>query len=266
MRLIDTHSHIHDKEFFSSNEAEKVILNSTQSGVDKIICIGTTLEDSRAAIEFASKHPDHVRASVGIHPHEAAKLSSDEIKIHLQELGELAGHEMVVAVGECGFDFFYNNKKDSQERQSQLLSGQLEIGMKHKLPMSFHVRDAFDEFWEVYEAHSKERPVPGVLHSFSDSEHNAKRAIEHGLFIGVNGIATFTKNDWQQELFKNLPIDKVILETDAPFLTPVPKRGTINEPRNVIYITRFMAELRGETEKFIAQATTANALKLFNFS
>lgn len=263
MQLIDTHCHLHDPEFFSSEDAEKAFQLSVEAGLIKLLCVGTSLEDSRRAIKFAKAHPRHCFASVGIHPHEAAKMTEEQIGAHLKELATLAVDPKVVAVGECGFDFYYNDKSKLLTKQTKLLEGQLKIALQNKLPLSLHVRDAYEEFWPVFEKFSG---LTGVLHSFTDSPENLSRALEQRLKIGINGIATFTTQKWQLDLFKNLDIRDFILETDSPFLTPSPKRGTINTPENVIYITNFMAELRGETPQLIAKATTATATQLFGLT
>lgn len=260
MQYIDTHCHIHDPEFFPPEAAEQAYRQAVATGVRTIICIATSLEDSKRAIAFARAHPEHCRASIGIHPHEAANFSETELQWQLEKLAQLASEPEVVAVGECGFDFYYNEKNECFSRQKLLLEGQIAIALQHDLPMSFHVREAFDEFWSVFEQHEGLR---GVLHSFTDRTVHLEKALQHGLFIGVNGIATFTNHTWQKELFKSIPLENVVVETDAPFLTPTPKRGTINTPENVIYITRFLAKLRGESERTIAKATTANAAALF---
>lgn len=261
MRFIDTHCHIHSPEFFSAHEAEAALEAAVTGGVEKILLIATSLEDSRAAIAFARQHPQHCRASIGIHPHEATKYTAAEIEDMLSELKLLATEPEVAAVGECGFDFYYNDKQEALERQEQLLRGQLAIASQNQLPVSFHVREAFAEFWRVFEDH---KSIRGVLHSFTDREQHLRRALTHGLMIGVNGIATFTTHQWQLQLLKEVPLENIVLETDAPFLTPKPHRGTINSPKNVIYITNFMAELRGQSVQDIANATTANAYNLFN--
>lgn len=266
MFLVDTHCHIHDPEFFSTEAAELALSNALKNGVKKVLCIATSLEDSKKAISFAKKHSNHCRASVGIHPHEGSNLTVKQVEDQLAELSDLAADPMVVAVGECGYDFFYNKREDCLKIQTKLLKEQIAIAADQNLPLSFHVREAFDDFWSVFEAAKKEHAISGVLHSFTDSQQNADRAIKHGLFIGVNGIATFTKHSWQRKLFQKLPTKSIVLETDAPFLTPSPKRGTINEPGNVIYITKLLAELRGESEESIANATTANANKLFKLA
>lgn len=262
MKLIDTHCHIHDPEFFSHEQAEEALVHARDE-LEALLLIGTSLEDSRCAVAFAHQHPDICWAAVGIHPHEASSMSSEQIATELAELNTLAKDPKVVAIGECGFDFYYNKREDALKLQTQLLKGQLEIASKHALPLSFHVRDAFADFWPVFDDF---RDLRGVLHSFTDTQEHVEAAIKRGLLFGVNGIATFTKQEWQRDVFRNLPLEKIVIETDAPFLTPHPIRGTINEPRNVIYVTKFMAELRGETTESIRHSTTTNARGLFRFS
>lgn len=259
MEYIDTHCHLHDPEFFSAKEATSVIASSVQSGVAKMIGIGTSLEDSKNAIAYARNHPESYWASVGIHPHESSKLSSVQIDKHLKELDQLASDTKVVAIGECGFDFYYNDREKMLEKQTQLLEGQLQVAKKHNLPVSFHVREAFTDFWPIYDRYK----VPGVLHSFTDRPEHLQKALKRGLFIGINGIATFTSHRWQLDMFKAIPLEKIVVETDSPFLTPKPKRGTINTPENVIYITQYLAELRGEDVRHTSRQTTDNARKLF---
>jgi TatD DNase family protein len=263
MQYIDTHCHIHDTKFFNALEAEQALDQAIMAGVSKVILVGTSLEDSKRAVAFADRYPKHCFASIGIHPHEAAKMSEPEIDKALIELAQLAFEPKVVAIGECGFDFYYNKKSEHLAGQDQLLRGQLAIARDSSLPVCFHVRDAFDEFWQVFKQYEG---ITGVLHSFTDTAKNLNTGLSYGLKIGVNGIATFTTKDWQINLFKTLNLADFVLETDAPFLTPKPRRGTINTPENVIYITDFMAELRGETKETIAKATTATATKLFNLT
>lgn len=259
MEYIDTHCHLHDPEFFSAKDASTTINSSVKSGVTKMIGIGTSLYDSKNAVACAHNHPENYWASVGIHPHEVSKLSSLQIEKHLQELDKLASDTKVVAIGECGFDFYYNDREKMLEKQTKLLEDQLKIAQKHNLPVSFHVREAFTDFWPIYDKYK----VRGVLHSFTDRPEHLEKALERGLLIGINGIATFTSHQWQLDMFKAIPLEKIVVETDSPFLTPKPRRGTINTPENVIYITQCLAELRGENVTDTAKQTTANARKLF---
>lgn len=258
--LIDSHCHIHDSSFFTPDEAEAAYMRAVDANVQYMILVGTSLEDSKNALRFARLHPEHCRVSVGIHPHEAVKYTEKEIQAQLEALEGLVTDRLVVAVGECGFDFYYNDPAIARNIQTILLRGQLDIATRHSLPVIFHVRNAFDDFWPVYKDYTD---IRGVLHSFTDSPVQLERALEQHLYIGVGGIATFTKQQWQQQLFKTLPLENIVIETDAPFLTPKPKRGTINEPKNVIYITQFLAELREQYDKRIISITTANARSLF---
>ena len=141
-----------------------------------------------------------------------------------------------------------------------MLQFQLKLAQKHNLPVIFHVREAFDDFWPILEQFEG---IRGVLHSFTDSEANMKKAVQKGLYIGVNGIATFAKQQDQLDMYRMIPIENLLLETDAPFLTPVPFRGKICEPKHVALTAEFLSSLRGETVSEISETTTQNAEKLF---
>ncbi|HET8709169.1 MAG TPA: TatD family hydrolase, partial [Candidatus Saccharimonadales bacterium] len=165
----------------------------------------------------------------------------------------------VVAVGETGLDYFYNHSP--KEAQIEVLKFQIELALTHDLPLIFHVREAFSDFWPILKRY--EGKVRGVLHSFTDSRENLEKALECGFYIGVNGIATFTKDPRQLEMYRAIPLENLLLETDAPFLTPVPHRGTICEPYHVSVTADFLSGLREEPLETIAAATTRNARQLF---
>jgi TatD DNase family protein len=141
-----------------------------------------------------------------------------------------------------------------------VLEFQLQLAKEADLPIIFHVREAFDDFWPIYD----NTPVRGVLHSFTDSKANLDKALQRGLFIGVNGIATFAKSKEQINMYKSIPPEHLLLETDAPFLTPTPNRGKINEPKQIVRICEFLAELRGEKHNQLAAQTSKNAAQLFD--
>ena len=272
MQLTDTHCHIQSVGGFEGEETtralwqkandtdpEDIIQRAHDAGVARLVCVGCTFEDSRLAVDFV-KTRENCWASVGIHPHEAAKYV-DDVPARNQ-FAALAAAPKVVAIGECGLDYYY--EYSDKKSQLALLRFQIELALEHNLPMIFHVRDAYDDFWPVFESyHSSKRPIRGVLHSFTDTRANLERAMKHGLYIGVNGIATFTKNAVQQELYRTIPLEVLLLETDAPFLTPVPYRGKICEPYHVRTIAEFLANQRGESVQVIAEATTRNAKALF---
>lgn len=268
MELVDTHCHIHEsgladaggdhtrqKWALAGNPSpDELVAHAREVGVTRMICVGCTRSDSQLAIQLAATQPG-CWASVGIHPHEATAHNSPSEQA---QFAGLINAPKVVAIGECGLDYFYNHSPKAD--QAAMLEFQLQLAQDHQLPVIFHVRDAFDDFWPIYDNFSGQR---GVLHSFTDSMEHMQAAVKRGLCIGVNGIATFAKDEKQREMYKAIPLSKLLLETDAPYLTPTPVRGTINEPKNVIHITQFMAELRGETPEQIATATTATATELF---
>ncbi|HEY8992738.1 MAG TPA: TatD family hydrolase [Candidatus Microsaccharimonas sp.] len=246
--LIDTHCHIHEADF-PLPEAE-VLEHAAAAAVEQLICVGTSEESSRAAISFAEGH-DAVWASIGVHPHDT--------KEGYAAIQELAGtSQKIVAVGEIGLDYFYTHSP--KEMQLKALEAQIRVALAHDLPIIFHVREAFDDFWPVFD---KYPGIRGELHSFTDTKENLDKALSRGLYIGVNGISTFTKDEGQKAMFDSIPLERLLLETDAPFLTPAPFRGKVNEPAFVRNIAEYHANRRGISVEEIASATTANAKKLF---
>lgn len=279
MNLVDTHCHIqsagadsvageHSTREKWAKAAERtpelIIADAAQAGVRKMVCVGCDLEDSRLAVEFAKDRPACF-ASIGIHPHEAQHFAGNIPA--LDDFATLVASGKVVAIGECGLDYYYGHSPEAD--QAEVLRFQIELALKHDLPMIFHVRgassaepgkDAFRDFWPIFDSYSG---IRGVLHSYTDSAENLAKAVARGLYIGVNGIATFAKGAEQMEMYKNIPLSRLLLETDAPFLTPSPYRGTICEPYHIRVIAEFLAGHRNEALRLLAQATTDNAERLF---
>lgn len=269
MELIDTHCHIHEavEHFMGKSEThdrwqrskdiggpDEIIQSAIHHGVTRMICVGTTLDDSELAVKFVKDRPN-CWASIGIHPHEAKEHVA---KSKQDAFAALATKQKVVAVGECGLDFFYDHSP--REAQVKLLEFQMALALKHRIPMIFHVREAFEDFWPIFDAHPG---IRGVIHSFSATTKELDEVLKRDLYVGLNGIMTFTKNAGQLEAAKAVPLEKLVVETDAPFLTPVPFRGTICEPKHVRETAQFLANLRGETLERFAIATTRNAHHLF---
>jgi TatD DNase family protein len=252
--LIDTHCHIHSKDY--GLDSEQVILDAKKVGVNRGICVGTDLNDSILAVNFAKAHKN-IYSSIGIHPHEAKDYVNSPDK--LDKFASLIGSEKLIAIGECGLDYFYNHSNSSD--QKQILRFQLELAQKNNLPVIFHVRQAFEDFWPIFDEYPG---IVGVIHSFTADEKILSQIISRGLYIGLNGIMTFTKDESQLRAARLAPIDKILLETDSPFLTPVPYRGTIAQLKHVINIADFLAKLRSEQLDVFSEATTNNAKKLFN--
>jgi TatD DNase family protein len=253
VELVDTHCHIHFPDY--ELNPETVIKSAQDDNVTRLICVGCTLPDSRKAVEFAKNH-DNIWASIGLHPHEGSLYVNDHHA--LQQFRDLALKPRVVAIGETGLDYYYEHSP--KEDQKKLLRFQLDLASEHNLPLIFHVREAFDDFWPIFDEY---RGIKGVIHSFTAGLQELDQILSRDLYVGLNGIVTFTKKDDQLNAVKALPLQKLLLETDAPFLTPVPYRGKICEPKHVRITAEFLADLRGESLGSLAAASTHNAQALF---
>lgn len=272
VELTDTHCHIQEAtaQPLSENgvqhkwakagitDPRKVIAAAKEVGVTRLICVGTTTADSELAVQLAAKQAS-VWASIGIHPHEADTHLSD--KSLLDRFKALAVDPVVVAVGECGLDYFYEHS--TKTNQEKLLRLQLNIALEYDLPLIFHVREAFDDFWPIFDEY---KGLRGVIHSFSATQKELEQILARGLFVGLNGIMTFTKREEQLAAAKAVPLDRLLLETDAPFLTPAPIRGTVCEPKHLRITAAFLTRLRGESLDDLAVQTTRNARTLFGLS
>lgn len=288
--LIDTHCHIHDRSTynyaFSRQQIgkkllkkypdlphlpadfvpERIIARAHAADVKKMICIGTTHEDSLAARDFALSHlADGVYWAYGIHPDEADQLDFNYLSALTQIVRTEAAQPKkfsqvtdspisLVAIGEVGLD--YRNGTGDRKNQISLFEQMLHLAKECNLPLIFHIREAFDDFFAVLHNFPDTR---GVVHSYSDNRENLQKSLSKGFFIGVNGLATFAPELPTSEI----PLDRMLLETDAPFLTPAPFRGTINEPARVREICAYISNITGESEATIAKITTENAEKLF---
>ncbi|MDX1766049.1 MAG: TatD family hydrolase [Candidatus Saccharimonadales bacterium] len=253
MNLVDTHCHIHS-QWYELNP-EEVISRSIKAGVNKMVCVGTTVDDSKVAVNFAAKN-DSCWAAVGIHPHDSKK-ELDRFA-ELDELINKAKTGVIVAIGEIGLDFYYNHSP--KKEQLEALHYQIELALKRDLSFIFHIREAFEEFWKVFDQYQGLR---GVVHSFSSGPQDLDEVLSRNLYVGLNGIMTFTRQANQLEAARRVPLNRLLLETDAPFLTPVPYRGKVNTPEFLVDTAKFLCELRGETLKDLAKTTTQNAKELF---
>lgn len=247
--LVDTHCHIHESDY--SLPSEDVLLRAREAGVEKLICVGTSEKSSREAVQFAASH-EGVYASIGVHPHDTKDG---------YDIASLVGSERLVAVGEIGLDYFYTHSP--REVQINALEAQIQLALDHDLPIIFHVREAFADFWPIFDNF---KGIRGELHSFTDTQANLEQGLKRNLYIGVNGISTFTKDETQKAMFAAIPVSNLLLETDAPFLTPTPKRGIVNEPAFVKHVATHHAAIRKMTLDELAKQTTANASALFTLS
>ncbi|HET6864235.1 MAG TPA: TatD family hydrolase [Candidatus Saccharimonadales bacterium] len=255
MDLVDTHCHLQFEKL--AHNIDAVLKGAANAGVKQMICVGTSAKDSARAVDFAASYPD-VWAAVGVHPHEAKQFDYDN---ELKHLAELAVRPRVVAFGEIGLDFYKDYAP--RDEQEKLFRRQLEIGLASGLPFIFHVRDAWADFWRIVADYGG---LNGVVHSFSSGRRQVDRILEKGWYIGLNGIMTFTRDQAQLDAAKAIPADRLLLETDAPFLTPEPFRGDICEPKHVAATAEFLADLRAVPVQELSSSTTDNAVSLFDLT
>lgn len=251
--LIDTHAHLDFPEL--SSDLPSVLKRAEQKGIDEIITIGIDLPTSRKAVELAQTYP-RIYATVGIHPHGSSRLTNAELMI----LRDLSRQKGVVAIGEIGLDYYRNYRP--HEIQKDCLHQQLEMALQVDLPVVFHIRDAYDDFLEIIRNYAS-RLKGVVLHCFSGDWKIARQCLDLGFYLSIPGTVTFSKAQVQQDVVQRMPPDRLLLETDAPFLAPVPYRGKPNEPAFMIHTAEKVAELRRLPLEELAAQTTRNAYRVF---
>ena len=255
MHLIDTHCHLDWKAFDPDREA--VIDRAAQAGVRRMISIGVDVPSSRRAIEIAEQH-EAVYAAVGVHPNDCADFSATL----LNEVRSLARHPKVVAIGEIGLDYYW--RKVDHDTQARAFRAQLELAAEINKPVIIHSRDAAPDVVTLLEDFTYHvSRITGTLHSYFDNLEIAQRVFSLGFYIGVTGPITFKRSDREREIVRQVRNDRLLLETDAPFLTPVPHRGERNEPAYVRYVAETIASARGQSLEEIARQSTQNAERLF---
>jgi TatD DNase family protein len=274
LSLVDTHCHIHDSEFMEKYDKsiDDLLRETSEAGVKKLLCVGTDVRSSVEALAFV-QDKSNCFAAVALHPHEAEGRTFEQLKSELAVLEKLVEEnkgKQLVAIGECGLDYYYHETEEIKKRQQDVFRLHLDMAEKYDLPLIFHVRsskgstteigDAFADFFKLLDNYPKAR---GVVHSFSATNRELEGILGRGLYVGLNGIMTFTRQDEQLEAAKLVPLEKLLLETDAPFLTPAPYRGKMCEPKHIALTAQFLSELRAEKLEHLARETTKNAEELF---
>jgi len=253
MNLTDTHIHLHFPQYDA--DRSEMIERAIRGGVDSFLNIGTDLENSRKAIAVAEKYPQ-VYAAVGYHPHEAKHAHDAE----LAELEKLLKHPKVMAIGEVGLDYFHEHSpRDVQEK---ILRTFLAWSDQYRKPIIIHCRDAYEDLVRILREHTQ-RPYRGTLHCYSSDAKTMKDYLDLGFHIAFGGALTYKKNDVLREACALCPKDRLLFETDGPYLPPQSKRGTRNEPLYMIETAECAAKLHGMTLEEVANLTTANAKRLF---
>lgn len=254
--MIDSHAHVHDTKYDDDRGA--TLERARAAGVEEIVTIGCDLDDSRRALETAQKYG--LLASIGIHPHEAQAAPGD-ISAAFDALREEGG-ERVVAIGETGLDYYYNHSSPADQRR--VLVAQLDYALAHALPLVFHQRDAFDDFCAILREHYDRTTMRGVIHCFTGNAAEAHTFVEEfGLQLGIGGVLTFKTAEPLREAVAAVGLAPLILETDCPYLAPVPHRGKRNEPAFMTETLARLSAVLGRDAADIEAVTTANARALF---
>lgn len=253
--LIDTHSHIDMPDF---EDLDKVILNAANAGVKNIIVPSVDRNSFEKVIEISNKY-EGVYCALGIHPSEVQGVDGDNYK-DFEKILELAVMPKIVAIGECGLDYYWD--KTYVEKQKEVFLKQIEIAKKTKKALIVHDRDAHKDTFDLLTQNIKDE-IPVVMHCFSGSLEFAKECIKKGFYIALGGVVTFKNAKKAHEIAKQIPLEFLLLETDAPYLTPEPYRGKRNEPAYVKFVAEEIAKIRGISFEEVAEATTKNAKKVF---
>jgi TatD DNase family protein len=259
MELIDSHAHIDFPQFGEDRDA--MLERARAAGVKTLLAIGTGPGPERldSALPFAEQH-DWIYATVGIHPHEANEVTPS----HLDELARLAKHPRVIAWGEIGLDYFYDHSP--REVQQKVFREQMELAKKANLPIIIHCRDAWTDCLDVLEEVWRPTGLGGILHCFTSTLEDARRGIEMGFLISFAGNSTYPKTQNLRDVAKALPLEKILIETDAPYLAPQAYRGKRNEPAYVAEVARTLASVRNLSPDELAAATSENFRRLFRLA
>lgn len=256
MKIIDTHSHLYDEAF--ATDRDEAVRRAADAGVVKMLLPAIDSGSVDALDKLHSRYPDVFFKMAGLHPTSVRENYAEELCLVEKQLEK--DLKSYVAVGEIGLDFYWDDT--FRKEQIEVLETQLAWARKYGLPVSLHVRKAYNEIFEILKK-DEFRTVTGVFHCFGSSVQDAAKVLDLGFLIGVGGVVTF-KNATLAEVVKNVPLEKILIETDAPYLAPVPFRGKRNESAYCVNIASKIAEIKNVDVEYVAEVTTANAVALFN--
>ena len=251
--IIETHCHL---DYLKEHVIEHTLSECKRVGISKIITIAVSPDNLQTVRDLTEKDP-MIFGTQGIHPHQAS-LFNDEVS---REIDEHLSIDKIVAVGEIGLDYYYN--KSPKEAQEEAFTRQLELAIKHNLPVVIHSRDADEDMIRILKQYAPQMKRKGVIHSFTSGEELAKEALALGFFLGFNGIITFKNAQNVRDILAITPLDKIIIETDSPFLTPIPYRGVENNPFYLPFVAQKVADEKEITVFEVSKITTENAHRLF---
>lgn len=253
--IFETHAHYDDKAF--NDDREELLLGLKDKGISPVINIGATIESTGKTVELTEKY-DFIYGAVGVHPSDISGLNEESF----QWLRELTALKKIVAVGEIGLDYYWDKEEEVRANQRYWFKRQMELARETGLPVVIHSRDAAEDTMNLMKEINAEE-IPGVIHCYSYSKEMALEFIKMGYYIGVGGVVTFKNGRKLQETVKAIQLDRILLETDCPYMAPEPNRGTRNDSTNIPYIIAKIAELKETTPEEVERITEENARRLF---
>ncbi|NCB48083.1 MAG: TatD family deoxyribonuclease [Clostridia bacterium] len=253
--IIDSHCHLYDEKL--KVELPRILEEISKKDIF-CVCCGADVETSKQCVQIA-KENSNIFATVGYHPEYVANFKDEDIS----KIEKLSKEKKVLAVGEIGLDYYY--EKESKTRQKEMLVSQIMLADKLGLPCVFHVREAMGDFLDIIRNHRDFFKHSAVVHSFSGSEEVAKILVDFGFFLGINGIVTFKNARGLLDVVRSVSMDRILIETDSPYLTPEPHRGKNNEPKFVEFVAKKVAEIKGLTVEEVIRISAENTKRLFNF-
>jgi len=258
--LIDSHCHLDFPDF--AEERDEIVARARRAGVGRMVTISTRISRFDQIREIAESYDD-VYCTVGVHPHQSAEEAAvTPVDRLTDKLVELAIHPKVVGIGESGLDYFYDNSP--RDIQQASFRAHAQACIRADLPLVVHTRDADEDTARILKEEGAGQGLRGVLHCFSSGRELAEKGLELGFYISLSGIVTFKKSEELRDIVRAVPLDRILVETDAPFLAPIPKRGKRNEPAFVVHTAAAIAEVKGVSPEELADRTTENFLRLFN--
>lgn len=254
MIFVDSHCHLDMLSEYDIHD--NIISRANQHGVKYIQTICTKLDELSQILAIAEKYPN-VFASVGVHPSEVNQF------VKADELVKLAKHEKIIGLGETGLDYHYNEDKTQQDLQRKVFEQHILASCQNQLPIIVHTRDAEDDTYDIISSYKKSHDFSGLIHCFTASELFAQKILDLGFYISIAGIITFKNAEILRSIVKFIPLDRILIETDSPYLAPVPNRGKTNEPSYVRYVAEAIADIKNISIEECARQTTDNFFKLF---
>lgn len=253
--IIDTHAHYDDEAFNPDRDA---LLNSmTENGIEKVVNVCASISELYRTVELMEKYP-FVYGAVGVHPDDASQMTQDT----LDEICRLSRMDKMVAIGEIGLDYYWHKEEHEHEIQKKMFRAQMEIAREAQMPFMIHSREAAKDTLDIVKDCMKGGMYGGIIHCFSYAKEMAREYLDMGLYLGIGGVVTFKNAKKLKEVVEYAPLAQIVLETDSPYLSPEPNRGKRNDSRNLVYVAREIARIKGVTEEEVIAVTEGNAERL----